>query len=80
MSGAASRKLSTQAVKQFEKSAGSSAFITSFSVSWEGMPRAKGSMVRRNVSFSRPQRRTSTKSSAAAMVAHRTRSMISGSG
>ena len=70
----------TQAVKQAENSAGSSAFSTSLSVSWEGMPRANGSMVRKKGSFSRPQRQISTKFSPIDSVPHSTSSMISASG
>lgn len=41
ISGASSRIVSTQATKQSEKSRPGRAFITSFSVSWLGMPRAR---------------------------------------
>ena len=40
MSGAFSRRLSTQAVKHSAKSGAGSAFITSFNVSCEAMPRS----------------------------------------
>jgi len=40
MSGSVSRRLSTQAVKHAAKSGAGSAFITSFRVSCEAMPRS----------------------------------------
>jgi hypothetical protein len=80
MSGAVSRRLSTQAVKHSANSGAGSAFITSVSVSCEAMPRSKGKSRRKKSSFRRPQRATSTKSSAPASVAQSTSSRISGSG
>jgi len=80
MSGAASRRLSTQAVKHSAKSVAGSAFITSFSVSCEAMPRSNGSSRRRKSSLRWPQRAISTKSSAPPSVAHSTTSRISGTG
>ena len=80
MSGAASRRLATQAVKHSANRAAGSAFITSLSVSCEAMPRSKGRSRRRNSSLRRPQRAISTKSSAPASVPQSTSSRISGSG
>jgi hypothetical protein len=80
MSGAASRRPSTQAAKAARNSAGSSPETTSPSVSWLGTPRSKGRNRRRNPSLPRPQRTTSTKSSAPASVAQSTSSSTSGSG
>jgi hypothetical protein len=80
ISGSLSRRLSTQAEKHSENIPASSPLITSFSASWEGMPRLNGNNCRRNASFIRPQRVVSTKLSAPASVAHSTRTMISGSG
>jgi hypothetical protein len=80
MSGSRSRSPSTQAVKQSANSLEGSAFITSFSVSCEAMPRANGKSRRRKASFRRAQRAISTKSSAPASVPHRITVRISGKG
>lgn len=80
MSGARSRSEATKDTKQSENSSAGSAFITSLSVSWEGIPRSKGRNRRRKSSFRRAQRSMSAKSSAPAIVAHSTVSRISGSG
>ena len=68
MSGSLSRRLSTQDVKQAEKVSAGSAFITSVSVSCEGIPRLKGSRRRRKVSLHVPQSSISTKFCAPARV------------
>lgn len=66
MSGSASRKLSTHDANAPAKSTAGRAFITSLSVSCEGMPRRKGSIRRRNASLRFAQRSISTKPSAPA--------------
>jgi hypothetical protein len=79
-SGSASRRLATQAVKHSAKVRASSAFITSFSVSCEGMPRANGNRRRRKSSLWPAQWRISTKFCPPASVPHSTTSSTSGSG
>ena len=80
ISGSPVRNASTQATKHLENSPAGSAFMTSLSVSCDGMPRAKGKSRRRKASFLFAQRSISTKSSAPAIVPHRTTSRISESG
>lgn len=80
MSGSRSRSASIQAVKHSAKSGAGSAFITSFKVSCEAMPFSNARNQRKKASFCRAQRSISAKSSAPAIVPHRTMSRISGKG
>ena len=80
MSGCPSRSVSTHSAKQLLNSSASMPFITSLSVSWDGMPRSKGRKRRRNSSRASPQSLTSTKSSMPHSVAHSTTSRISRNG
>src|SRR3954452_17231280 len=79
-SGSASRRPSTQRVKQPLNSSGSSAATTSPSVSWLGMPCRQGKKRRRKARCPPPQSAISTKSSAPASVPQSRRRMISGRG
>ena len=77
LAGGAAWRLQPTRVMADPVAAGLDAAIVSFSVSCDGMPRAKGKIVRKNRSFYRPQPWISTKSSAPARVPHRINSMIS---
>lgn len=79
-SGAQSRRASTQLVKHDLKSSASSALITSFKVSWAGIPRSYGRKRRKKSNRSSPHSLVSPKSSIPLNVAHKTRSRISRSG
>ena len=80
ISSSRSRRPDTQAAKHSVNGSPGRAFITSVSVSCEGMPASNGRRRRRKAILRLPRHATSTKSSAPAITPHSARSRISGRG